>query len=434
MTALVARRADELDGALLDMLQAFVARAPLFAGLRARGEAEDLVQEALITVRRRLADGDVDDPFAYATRVVQNLARRAYARARPETATDAAGLEAVGPVGDVADVAERRSELEEVLGMVRAVRMVVCELPAADVELIRAELRRDDQRALAQRLGMSRATFYRRKHDALCGFVTAVARGASAEPCPDRVEALLAAAGGSGFASARRAREHAQSCLHCEATLRHLTAARHGLAIVAPLPSLVVVDSVTSAERLSFTLQGGWDWLRGIAVRGPDPAAFLPASRGTAAALAVACVGFGGTTYCAVDGVPRPVRDALGMAEERSRSDQPAPAVARRPAPVRAMSPASPGAQGLASRASPQPSAGRASPRPEFRGRRPKPGVAEAEFRRAGSTRTARSAEFRAPERRGAVAGSTSTSPRRSAPAGAAEQEFGGDALGREFR
>jgi len=431
VSTLGARRAEQLDGALLEMLHAFVARSPLFADLQARGEAEDLVQEALIAVRRRIGEDELDDPFAYATRVVQNLARRAYARARPEAPTDPAGLEAAGAVGDVADMAERRFELEEVLGMVRAVRMVVGELPAADVELVRAELRRDDQRALARRLGMSRATFYRRKSDVLYGFVSAVARGARAEPCPDRLEALLAAAGGSGFANARRAREHAEGCLQCETTLRHLTAARHGLAMLAPLPSLVVVDSVTSAERVSITVHGGWEWLRGIAVRGPDPAAALPASKGAAAALAAACVGVGGTTYCAVDGVPRPVRHALGMTQERSEPARPAPRLVRRAVPMRGAPNGAAGAvgQGLAAQSSRETPVRRASSPSEFQAPGRATGVAEAEFRKGDAAGTARAAEFRSPARPGAVA--TSASPPTAPPA--EQQEFGRGAASDEF-
>ncbi len=215
---------DELDAALLEMLRAFVARAPLFAELRARGEADDVVQDALIAVASRVREGAVVDPFAYATRVVQNLARRAYARERPVCV-----LEAEPVVPDVAEDVERRFELAEVLAMVRAVTLVVRRLTPEDVELVRAELRREDQRALARRLGLSRATFYRRKRDAVGAFVWAVARGVRAEPCAEWACALLAAASGSGFASARGARAHAEGCRGCATTLRYLAAARHGL-------------------------------------------------------------------------------------------------------------------------------------------------------------------------------------------------------------
>ncbi|HEX6388855.1 MAG TPA: hypothetical protein VFZ89_05405, partial [Solirubrobacteraceae bacterium] len=314
-------------------------------------------QEALLAVGARVEE--VADPFAYATRVVQNLARRAYARARPET-----GLEdVVTVVDDVAAVAERRFELEEVLGMIRGVTRIVCELPPEDVDLVRAELRRDDQRALARRLGISRATFYRRKRDVLGGFVAAVARGADAEPCPDRVGALLAAAGGSGFASARRAREHAESCVACSTTLRHLTVARHGLAVLAPLPA---------AGRVS---PGVGEWLQSVVVRGPDVSAVLPVSRGAAATIAATCVGLGGTTYCAVDGVPGPVREALGVAREPARST-PAP---RRRSPPRVVARRVVAPARAAARP-PVTTAAAPAPPPEFRPRKGRGGSAEAEF------------------------------------------------------
>jgi DNA-directed RNA polymerase specialized sigma24 family protein len=429
VTRVAAPGHEQLDAALLEMLQAFVARAPLFAELRARGEAEDLVQDALIAVGQRVRDGDVADPFAYATRVVQNLARRAYARAQPMLAVDSADLGPAGLVGDVAEAAEWRFELAEVLAMVRAVTSIIRELPPADVELVRAELRRDDQRALASRLGMSRATFYRRKRDVLCGFVSAVARRASTEPCPDRVEALLAAAGGSGFASARRAREHAESCVQCEMTLRHLAAARHGLAVLAPLPALVVRDGA-GAERLAAGMHGGWDWLRGIVVRGPDPSVALPVSKNAAAALAAACVGVGGTTYCAVDGVPAPVRDALGITGHSRHVARPAPKRARHVRVPRAAVAAA--HRGLAGRA---PGVGRGAtpqaPRVATT-RAPVRGVAEAEFEGAGAAHKARAAEFRAPARPRAVATSAPSAPPPPAP-DPAQREFKSAGSGGEF-
>jgi DNA-directed RNA polymerase specialized sigma24 family protein len=401
-----ARDREQLDAALLEMLQAFVARAPLFAELRARGEADDLVQDALIAVGARVRDGAVADPFAYATRVAQNLARRAYARARPEAAADSADIEAAGGVGDVAETAERRFELEEVLGMVRAVTSIVCALAPADVELVRAELRRDDQRALARRLGMSRATFYRHKRDVLGGFVSAVARGARAEPCADRVDALLAAAAGSGFASARRAREHAENCVHCETTLRHLVAARHGFAAMAPLPALTVADGGL-ADRLAVGMHGGWEWLRAIVVRGPDPVAALPVSKSAAAAIAAACVGVGGTTYCAVDGVPAPVRDALGIAERSRQAAPPRP-------PVRVPRAVVAARRGQARRA-------------PARGRAAKPAVAPAKRHAVGG-------EFASASSRAGEAEFRSSAPPRAAASSVAQPPSAPDAAEQEFR
>ncbi len=294
----------ELHRALLEMLTTLVARSPLFAELRSRGEAEDLVQDALVTVTRRMRRGDIDDPFAFANRVVHNLARRAYVRARPEDASLPEVLEQAGPAIDVGAVVEQRFELAEVLEMVRTVGGVVERLPADDLELVRAELCRTDQSALAGRMGLSRTTFYRRKRDALCGFVRAVADHAGTRPCPDRMESLLAAAGGSGFAGATRAREHAADCSQCADTLRHLAAARHGMAVLTPLPLAVTPTRESVGERLAAFI----DWLRGLALRAPDPAVVLPSSKSAAAAVVAACVGIGGTTYCVTGG---PVHDAL---------------------------------------------------------------------------------------------------------------------------
>jgi RNA polymerase sigma factor (sigma-70 family) len=394
---LAAVRRDELDRALLDMLQTLVARTPLFAELRTRGEADDVVQETMIAVSRRIDRGDVDDPHAYATRVVQNLARRRYIRPRRESPAATEDLEAAGPTRDTALTVEQRFELAEVLAMLREVTAVVSELPADAVEVVRAELGRGDQRALAQRLGLSRATFYRRKREVICGFVDAVARRAQARPCPDRVESLLAAAGGSGFARARRAREHAADCPQCATTLRHLTAARHGFAILTPLPALTVVDHGVS-DRVGASMHGALDWVRGLAVRAPDPSAALPASKSAVAAIAAACVGVGGTTYCAVDGVPDPVRDVLGLhqsAPPRSQGD--ARSGARAGATRRMPGSRSPPARAARASSQPGPSTGASAAsahraKPEFRQSSSATGSADAEFKRAAPR--AKRAEF----------------------------------------
>ena len=83
-------QADELTTELHTMLTSLVARAPLFADLRRRGNAEDLVQDTLIAVTRRMQRGEaIDDPFAYACTCVTNLASgpTCATRVRPPPAT-----------------------------------------------------------------------------------------------------------------------------------------------------------------------------------------------------------------------------------------------------------------------------------------------------------------------------------------------------------
>ncbi len=287
------------------MLSALVERSPLFADLRHRGLAEDLVQDTLIAVTRRMAAQAIEDPVAYATRCVANLAKRTYLRGGREEATDDIGLERLSPeVEDVAERVDRRQTMREVLDMVRSVNAVIADLTPLELELVRAELARTDQKLLAATLGISRPTLYRRKGPAIAAFVTAVAQRAGTTPCPDHLGALLAAAGGSGFDAARAASEHARSCTECRETIRHLAVARHGLAIIAPVP-LVVADEDMAAtlDRAVAALHTAGDWVRNLAMRVGDPTPIGVSTPKAVAIVAAACTG-GGGVYCAVDGVP----------------------------------------------------------------------------------------------------------------------------------
>lgn len=325
------------------MLTTLVERAPLFADLRSRGLADDLVQDTLITITRRIQRGHaIDDPFSYATRCVENLARRSYIRAR-ETAVEADTLELLAPaIEDVADRVEQRADMREVLDMVRSVNTVIAALEPLELELVRAELSRADQKKLAARLGISRPTLYRRKGPAIGAFVAAVAARAGTAPCAEHAGALLAAAGDSGFDGARAATEHAATCEQCSETIRHLSVARHGLAIIAPIPLVESgPDPARMVERAHAALDAVGDWIRVGITRIGDPTPLGGSATKTAALVAAACTG-GGGIYCAVEGVPPQLR--APFTHERKHEQPPAQARA-------AAAPAAPPATGPATRA-----------------------------------------------------------------------------------
>jgi RNA polymerase sigma factor (sigma-70 family) len=288
------------------MLTKLVARAPLFDELRRRGHADDLVQDTLLAVTRRLGKGPVEDPFTYAARCVENLARRTYVRSAREQPMVDESLELFTPlVEDVAERVEQRMVMADVLAMIRSVNAVIADLDPVDLELVKAELARTDQKKLAARLGLSRPTLYRRKGPAVARFVAAVAKCAGTSPCESHAGALLAAAGLSGFEAAKAAAEHAATCAECAATIKHLAVARHGLAIIAPIP-LVADQTVpgTVFERLWAPFDTITDWARSIVVRAGDPTPVVGGSATkTVALMAAACTG-GGGLLCAMDGVP----------------------------------------------------------------------------------------------------------------------------------
>lgn len=310
---------DVLMAGLSEMLTALVQRAPLFRDLRGQGLAEDLVQDTLIAVTRRMRDGDtIEDPYAYAARCVTNLAKRTYLRAPQETATSDETLERLAiPELDVADRVAQRMTMAEVLDMVRAVNAVLGTLDDTDVELIRAELTRADQKRLAARLGISRPTLYRRKARAIKAFVAAVAQQAGTDPCSEHAGALVAAAGDSGFDAARAAVDHAAGCPGCGETLRHLAVARHGLAVTAPVPLVAAqTDPAGAFDRAWAATQTLVDTARAIVMRTGDPTP-LTGSAAKVAVVAAACTG-GGGVYCAVEGIPAALRPSFVHAEASS--------------------------------------------------------------------------------------------------------------------
>lgn len=296
---------DELVRELHAMLSRLVERAPLFADLRRRGVTDDLVQDTLIAVTRRIGRGPIDDPFTYATRCVENLARRTYVQSAREHPISDETLELLAPaLEDVADHVERRMEMGEVLEMIRLVNGVIADLVPLELELVRAELARTDQKQLAARLGISRPTLYRRKGPAISAFVAAVAERAGTHPCPEHAGALLAAAGLSGFEAAKSAATHAATCEECSATIRHLAVARHGLAMIAPIPLVAATpDASRMAERFHAVFETAADWVRTLVLRTGDPMPLGGSTAKTVALVAAACTG-GGGVYCAVDGVP----------------------------------------------------------------------------------------------------------------------------------
>jgi RNA polymerase sigma factor (sigma-70 family) len=321
---------DALARELHAMLTALVDRSPLFADLRRQGIAEDLVQDTFIAVTRRMKQGHtIDDPRAYAARCVVNLAKRTYIRHTRERPASDATLEALGPVvEDVADRVHQRMTMSEVLDMVRSVNTVIAALDPVELELVKAELARTDQKHLAATLGISRPTLYRRKGPAVTAFVTAVAQRAGTSPCAEYLGALLAAAGDSGFGAARAAAAHAERCEACRETIRHLSVARHGLAIIAPVPLVVQqTDPAGAVDRAVAGLHGAGDWVRNLVLRAGDPTPFGGSTTKTAAIVAAACTG-GGGVYCAVDGIPEQLK--APFTHEVAREPRASPAAPRR--------------------------------------------------------------------------------------------------------
>jgi RNA polymerase sigma factor (sigma-70 family) len=157
--------------------------------------------------------------------------------------------------------------------------------------------------------------------------------------CDSRRSMILAlVAGLSGPNRARDAREHLRSCPGCAHWAAAMREQARDVAAVLPVPPAALDPG--PFERLSGALESAREALLGTAAR-VDPGYATAARPGSVAAAVAGCIALGGgATYCVVQGVPGPLRGALGAERaERPRAERRAPRTTRapEPAPIRAV-------------------------------------------------------------------------------------------------
>ena len=174
--------------------------------------------------------------------------------------------------------------------------------------------------------------------------------------CDTRRSLVLAyVAGVAGPRKALAAKAHLAACPGCARMAGELRQASEQAAALLPLPEIAahhgglqrVSDMFTAAREGIGELGGGVkQHAVGLASRASDPTPLAGARPGAAAAAIAGCLAIGsGATYCAVEGIPDPLRGPLGLevrAQDTHRAAtkkghkprQPSAAQVEAPAPV----------------------------------------------------------------------------------------------------
>jgi RNA polymerase sigma factor (sigma-70 family) len=214
--------------------------------------------------------------------------------------------------------------------------------------------------------------------------------------CESREELILEYIAGDADAKrAAEARNHLTTCRGCARWAIDLREAARDVGAALPLPALALGGE--SPGKLSQSVAAAREWAADLLATGkqhatgiagrldPGAAGYATGARpGTVAAVVTACIAAGGgATYCAVQGVPEPVRSALPgvssaeVREEPSRS----PSARDRPPPLQQPEPD----RGLGSPPPPRRDVAPSQPReteaaPEPVAPAPAPSPAETEF------------------------------------------------------
>lgn len=309
-------------------------------------EREAMLHEAYAVFLQKQRDGVLDADAmrpqqvrAYLTQTAINKAMDDGSRARRTRSValeEAGGLEVPDQRPEVVERLERSYDADRV-------REIVDELPARQQAVVKLRFFLDlTPTEIQQYLGITERVYRReveRALRALSDHVDLVRRGTS---CDQRRSLILAyVAGIAGPHRVQVARRHLATCPGCAAWAGRLRGTAHHAGAVIPLP--VAGEVAGSDDRWWAGLGHAFGQLRdhvlGLAAR-TDPAtsSVLGAARpGAVAAVVAGCLTVGGTTYCAVDGVPGLLRHSPPThtrTQERAAAPRTATTTARRPEPT----------------------------------------------------------------------------------------------------
>ena len=310
-----------------------------FPGLR--GLEGDLYNEAWESLLRR--ETPPDSTFAFLERALYNrgldeLRRRAR---RPGDSPDAAETARLDDFFDRTAPQTEESVVGD-LGAAATNQLLLDRLTARQARILKLRHQWDlSVRETAAAIGASQKTVRRE----LAHAAAVVGENVTwLEPCGGRGRRSLVRAYVLGILSERRAAKalaHLDACPGCRALRDQMEEALRGVA--AAVPASLVAEPPTAAPLLERVLQGvdaAREQLADLAVGvkqqaagfvartpGSDAAAQASASggpRGSGAMIAAAAsslvIGGGGVTYSVVEGVPGPIRAAIG-ADERSERE-----------------------------------------------------------------------------------------------------------------
>lgn len=382
-------------------------------------EREEILHDAYAVFLEKQRDGLLDRDAmhpqqvrAYLTQTALNKALDEGKRARRRTSVE---------LDDGLEVATGEPTAEELLseGWDGArLREIVAELPERQQAIVKLRFFFDRTPEEIQRyLGVTERVYRRELERAMRLVATRYELVREGTFCESRRSLILAfVAGIAGPNRIADARRHLASCTGCAHWAVELRESARQVGAAVPIPVLAVHVSSRGEwlatagrtldgmrERVAELRGGVRDTATNVMVRA-DPASgsMLAGARpGAVAAVVAGCLTLGSTTYCAVEGIPQPLRALVGAAPDDSQAaERPAPRRTAAAPPLRAapamVAPAPAWARTTPpARTTPQPLA---PPERTTRATRPaaRPRATEAERRQAAAKRQERatSSEF----------------------------------------
>lgn len=310
----------------------------------------ELYHEAWASVLKRRGDGvEIENLEGYLIGAADKLAtKRVYgADSRRRVTFDPLD----GPYSAMPDSGASPEEAVLAADEARRVRMLIDELDGAERALLKLRLDLGlDPSEIRERLGLTDRQYRRvaeRAGKALLEGFRAFDSGAWA-----RSKRSLLCACVFGVASERQ-RANAQQLLEhdpcCRAMMSELRELGGRAAAVLPVPGgPVALDAagvepagrvaellVSAKEQAADLLAGAKQLAAGAYVRMADPTPLAGARPGAVGAVVAGCIAAGGGAYSAVEGVPGPIRPALGIGEAAPKAEQqPAAEPKAEPAPA----------------------------------------------------------------------------------------------------
>jgi hypothetical protein len=151
--------------------------------------------------------------------------------------------------------------------------------------------------------------------------------------CESRRSLVLAyVAGVAGPRKSAEAKAHLAACPGCARMAAELRRASRQAAAVLPLPDMVIAPGTfhRAGDLLAGAREGVADLSAGtkqqvvaLANRAADPTPLASARPGATLAALAGCLAIGsGATYCAVEGIPEPLRGPLGLEQRAGEPDK----------------------------------------------------------------------------------------------------------------
>ena len=314
-----------------------------------RLELYHAVWTTVLEKRRRGQGHEIENLEAYLMGGVDKLAFKRLTRADARRRVSFDPLE--GDMADIEDESESPEDRVVLMDEARCAREIVDALDGREREVVK--LRFDlglDPGEVQARLGLGERQYRRlieRASKKMVEHVAALEQGARSRRQLSLLSACL-----SGIASDRQlaeARELLATDPKARALLRSMRRSAHRVAAALPLPALAASHgdapgrlaelAAATKQQITELTAGAKHHAVSAYLRASDPTPVAGARPGAVAAAVAGCIAVGGSTYCAVQGVPTPLRTAVGgkpapkkqVKKETPKPPAPTPA----PTPVR---------------------------------------------------------------------------------------------------